>query len=350
MKDTKKLLPEERLNNTNFDILGSYKILKFIKTDVVNEITTKFDEVKKSENPDKKVIKDLENRANEVERNNTLATTIISTNVSFGIIDKIKGLKSAHAIIISTKAKTVADCKGKISKLQEIFEKLEELNIFSYHSQNLYKKDYSLLLQIRLIFCYTLKIPHIGFNCIGENKDLTDIDNLNSVNSKVSKDKGYNKNTNYRKTVTNNKGKGYKENQTRRENKSKEEEEDNLQELLKVFGYLASYKDFSQRDRKFGSRGIDGAFLGFNKELDCFINMDLNNLSIHLVNDVTFDEYIPFALKTKIHEMDKYKNIPNNNNYIYEYDFINQRELTNNSNISGHISERNDIGGAATLN
>ncbi|ORX72544.1 hypothetical protein BCR32DRAFT_285758 [Anaeromyces robustus] len=56
MNNTTKLLSEERLNDNNFElwefliesILGTDKVLKFIKSDVVSEISIKLEKAKRT--------------------------------------------------------------------------------------------------------------------------------------------------------------------------------------------------------------------------------------------------------------------------------------------------------------
>ena len=102
---------------------------------------------------------------------------------------------------------------------------------------------------------------------------------------------------------------------------------------LKVFGCIAYYKDYSQKNVKVGSKGLKGVFLGFNNESHCYIIMDLTDYRIHLVNEVVFEEQSPSALKAKGLENNSYtyNNILNNDNYITEYYTINNDKSSNES-------------------
>jgi len=236
MKDNVKLQPEERLNSKNFEewefliknILESEQVLEYIKSDVISEINTKLEEAKGSETPNEATIKDLENQVADAKMKNALATTIISTNVSFGIVEKIKGLKSAYAVMKkltvlygkrkssdiqfwmkkmnTMKAKTLYECKGVITELNEIFEKLAESNVKlsdlekirifylafpkvlreQIHPTGEEKVEQFLeeVLKIINFQVYIRSTVNIGYKQISDDKeDLMEIDDINGIDS-----------------------------------------------------------------------------------------------------------------------------------------------------------------------
>ena len=106
---------------------------------------------------------------------------------------------------------------------------------------------------------------------------------------------------------------------------------------IKVFGCEAYYKDFSQEKKKFDSNSKKGTFLGLSIESNCYIIMDSNDYSIHLVREAVFDEETPSKLTTRIHNNKLPTNIFNNDNYIFELPIINNNEKDNTYDDSGKL-------------
>jgi len=62
---------------------------------------------------------------------------------------------------------------------------------------------------------------------------------------------------------------------------------------IKTFGCIAYYKNFSQNKGKFESNSKKGIFLDLNFRTHCYIAMDYEDLKLHLVREVVFDEDQP---------------------------------------------------------
>ncbi|OUM59000.1 hypothetical protein PIROE2DRAFT_64052 [Piromyces sp. E2] len=95
---------------------------------------------------------------------------------------------------------------------------------------------------------------------------------------------------------------------------------------IKVFGCVAYYKDFSQNKKKFESNSKEGVFVGFSIESNCYMVLDKNDLNIHLIREVVFNEETPSGLQVKTNNNNLPTNVFNNDNYIFETPLINSDE------------------------
>ena len=107
MSQNTTLLPQDRLNKNNFEewqyvienILESEEILDYIKSDVLGALDEKLKTAKKAKNPDANLIQTIEVKIKKARKLDAKAKTIISTNVSHEVLEKVKGLKTSFAIM-----------------------------------------------------------------------------------------------------------------------------------------------------------------------------------------------------------------------------------------------------------
>ena len=233
------LLPEDRLNKKNFEewnfvignILQSNKVSKYVESDVIGELEKKLTDLRTNEVQDSSAVGNLKSEITKAKDEDAKAKTIISTNVSYEVIEKIKGLKTAFAIMEKIKniygkkkssdvqfllkkmysihAKNLYECKEVIAELLEVFEKLETLKFNMDEIERIRIIYVALPKSIQNLVCPTEEITLVKFlektqyvinfqiyafntgngikNESSKNKeDYMDIDNIDTVEKDIS--------------------------------------------------------------------------------------------------------------------------------------------------------------------
>ena len=232
------LLPEDRLNKDNYEawhfviesFLETNEVLDYVKSDIVTNLTGQLQEAKNAQTPDSAAIRRLEKQIVEAKKKDAMARSIINTNISYEIVDKITNLKTAFAVMekiktlyskkknsdiqyllkkmYSTKAKSIYECKEVITDLLEIFEKLENLKVKMDEIEKIRILYLSFPAAFRMtIFpreeetlnsflkhaqhvinfqVYALNANDGISNESTSNEDFMDIDNINSIEKKIN--------------------------------------------------------------------------------------------------------------------------------------------------------------------
>ncbi len=145
-------------------------ILRF---DVVSNLEKQLKEASSVENPDTNAIKNLQAQIKKAKKNDIEARTIITTNLSLDVVEKIQGLSSAYVIMEKLKSLYVkrksndvqylmrrlytikANCMENISEIFDVLEKLEKLKV----TMNKLEKLRIIYLSLPLSICKDVIIP-----------------------------------------------------------------------------------------------------------------------------------------------------------------------------------------------
>jgi len=173
MSQKTTLSSDSRLTKDNFEqwrflisnVLKAKKIQKYVESDVVSKLKEQLTTEKT--NPKSTNIESLEKEIEEAEAKDAEACSIISNNVTKGVLDYIKNLSNAYEIMeklqslygkeksadvqywmkkmYSLKARNLSECKDVINKIKEIFDIMaknkaslgdwEKIRIYTYHFQ-----------------------------------------------------------------------------------------------------------------------------------------------------------------------------------------------------------------------